>query len=289
MAEETKRLLKREKLYRNITARRFTFEESRDDLELLNSVCEGTCTKEGDPSFHAYAAANNIAKEFNEQALDILELIPFNNELADVQDEYEPSYPPISPVTSSFFAGWMLMDAQDSITGVTLGKLFSHYLHHATKWEHLRKALVAMNDSYCSFYEVMDVDANGVKLWDIAGEQLLGCWNSSGYPGLQGEIWYARVLPPFGQGSNRSVTASTPYVFRDSSRITWENFFQRHLASKTGAERPLKHYLKYGKSLEYWLEFVFQAFKGYTGNMIFVTGVPDDPASLPHCDPRRKL
>jgi hypothetical protein len=37
------------------------------------------------------------------------------------------------------------------------------------------------------------------------------------------------------------------------------------------------------------LEFVHQAFMGYTGNMIQVTGVPDDPASLPHFDSKRRL
>jgi len=66
-------------------------------------------------------------------------------------------------------------------------------------------------------------------------------------------------------------------------------FFQRHQASRSSGGRSLKEYLKYGKSLGYWLEFIFQAYAGYTGNMILVTGVPDDPASLPHSDPRRKL
>ena len=88
MAEKSrKELLKREKLYRNITDGRFTFQESRAELELLRSIYDGTYanTKEGDSSFHAYAAANNVANEFSPQVLDILELIPFNNELARVQ------------------------------------------------------------------------------------------------------------------------------------------------------------------------------------------------------------
>jgi hypothetical protein len=97
------------------------------------------------------------------------------------------------------------------------------------------------------------------------------------------------MLPPFVEGSNRSVTMSTPYVFRDSDRRTWEVFFQRHLGSQTVVEHSLQDYLKYGKSLGYWLEFVVQAFLGYNGNMILVKGVPDDPASLPHSHPKHKL
>ncbi len=98
--------------------------------------------------------------------------------------------------------------------------MFIHYLQRAADYQFVQKAMAALNDSYCSFYEVMDVGAPGLKLWDIAGKREPQCWNSSGYAGGKGEIWYARLLPPFAQ-----------------------------------------------------------AFVGYTGNMILLTGVPDDPAS----------
>jgi hypothetical protein len=152
--------------------------------------------------------------------------------------------------------------------------------------------MLPLNDSFCSFYEVMEVHDQGLRLWDIAAKEELQCWCSSGYRGRKGEIWYVRVVPPFVQGLTRSVTISTPYVFTDSSRTTWEDFFQRRLASAGGGGNSLQHYLNYlknGKWLGYWLEFVHQAFMGYTGNMIQVTGVPDDPASLPHFDSRRRL
>lgn len=283
--------LETEKLLKKVLAQRFTFETSRDDLKLLRSIYEGTCanTKPGDPSFHAYAAAVNTTSEFATQALNILELIPFNNQIAGLQEEHMPSYPPMSPVTTAFWASWMVFDAYDSFTGVTLGGLFAQYLQHKGSFDYLRQALIPLNDSFCSFYEVTDVDAHGVTLWDIAGRQELKCWNSSGYPGCEGEVWYVRLLPPFVKGSNRWVTVSTPYVFRDGDRRKWEAFFQRYLGSKYGAGHPLRDYLKYGKSLGYWLEFLFQAYAGHTGNMIKLTGVPDDAASLPHSDPRHKL
>jgi hypothetical protein len=282
---------KTEKLLKKVLGHRFTFETSRDDLKLLRSIYEGTCanTKPGDPSFHAYAAAVNTTSEFASQALDILELIPFNNQIADLQEEHMPSYPPMSPVTTAFWASWMVFDAHDSFTGVTLGGLFAQYLRHVGGFDHLQKAMDPLNDSFCSFYEVTEVGAEGVKLWDIASRQEFQCWNSSGYPGCEGEVWYARLLPPFVKGANRWVTVSTPYVFREGDRRKWEAFFQRYLGSKYSAGHPLRDYLKYGKSLGYWLEFLFQAYAGHTGNMILVTGVPDDPASLPHSDPRHKL
>ena len=96
-----------ERLLKEVLRERFTFEASRADLELLRSIHEGTYanTKPGDPSFHAYAAAVNLANEFAGQVLGFPDLIPFNNLIADIQEEYMPSYPPMSPVTSAFFAG----------------------------------------------------------------------------------------------------------------------------------------------------------------------------------------
>jgi hypothetical protein len=290
--DTTKLSSKVKRLLREIVGRRYTFEASQGDLELLRAIAEGTYadTKPGDPSFHAYAAAVNVANEFATQALDIPELIPFNNQLADVQEEYMPSYPPMSPVTSAFFAGWLVLDARDSFSGLTIGELFAHYLEHTDKLDYLRKAMAALNNSCCSFYEVADVgDANEVKLWDIVGQQEVQCWNSSGYGGRRGEVWYVRVLPPLTAGSGRSVTVSTPYVFWNGDRHTWEAFFGRYLASKGNPGCSLREYLKYGKWLGYWMEFVFQAYANHTGNMILVTGVPDDPSSLPHSHPKHKL
>jgi hypothetical protein len=190
---------------------------------------------------------------------------------------------------SAFFAGWMVLDARDRSTGTTVGEVLVQYLQHKGILDCVQRAMAPLNDSRCSFYEVMEVHDQRVGLWDIAAKQELQCWCSSGYRGRQGEIWYVRVVPPFVQGLTRSVTMSTPYVFTDSSRRTWENFFQRHLASAGAGGDSLEHYLKNGKWLGYWLEFVHQAFTGYTGNMIQVTGVPDDAASLPHPDSRRRL
>ncbi|HEV2394762.1 MAG TPA: hypothetical protein VG146_20615 [Verrucomicrobiae bacterium] len=96
-------------------------------------------------------------------------------------------------------------------------------------------------------------------------------------------------MPSLIESSNRFVTLNTPYVFRNSSRHVWEKFFERQSVSTAGDHRSLRNYLKFGDWLGYWLEFIFQAFVGYTGNMILITGVPDDPASLPHRHPQRKL
>jgi len=100
--EENKRASTADRLLKKALARRFTLHGSQADLELFDSMYAGTYanTKPVSPSFHAYAATLNMANDFASQVLDILDLIPFNNQLAALQEEYMPSYPPMSPVTS---------------------------------------------------------------------------------------------------------------------------------------------------------------------------------------------
>ena len=123
---------------------------------------------------------------------------------------------------------------------------------------------------------------DGVILWDIAGQGEIEAWNGSGPPGSAGEIWYVRLLPPYAAGSRRAVTLATPYVFRDSARVVWEALLQRQAGWAGAATPAVRDYLKEGKVINYWLEYLFQAYAGHTGNMVLVTGVPDVPASLPH-------
>ena len=78
-------------------------------------------------------------------------------------------------------------------------------------------------------------------------------------------------------------------MFNGADRRVWEEFFSRYRTANIANPHALRDYLKHGKWLGYWLEFLFQSFAGYTGNMILAQGVPDDPASLPHADPKRRL
>ena len=50
----------------------------------------------------------------------------------------------------------------------------------------------------------------------------------------------------------------------------------------TNSYPALDHLLKYGLSRDYWHEFVFQAYVDNRSDVIFLTGLPDGPESLPH-------
>ncbi len=280
----------KDRILNEILNRSYRFPESKDELETVKAIHDGTFESGGfgDPNFHCYAAVLNAVGEFATQALDSPHLSEFNNILADAQEEYMPGYPPMSPVTTSFFHAWMTLDVPIAPGGPTIGKLFGQWLRDKNSFSYLWKALDNLNRTYSSFYEVMGVGGDEtVQLSDILEQRVFQCWNSSGYSGRTGELWYVRVLPPSLEGAKCSVTVSTPYVFRNESRESVETFFRR--CSSKDASFDVVEYLKHGAFPHYWLEYVFQAYVDHTGEAIYVEGLPDDAAGRPHADGGKDL
>jgi hypothetical protein len=47
--------------------------------------------------------------------------------------------------------------------------------------------------------------------------------------------------------------------------------------------------MKYGPSRKYWNEFVTEAYVNFRSDVIYLTGLPDIPESLPHSSANRDL
>ena len=87
---------------------------------------------EAGPDSRYYSAVLNICSEFSEQVLSgISAMDSFNNRVVDMREEYMPSGPPMSPVTTSFFGTWMTLDAPVN-DALTLGGLYLRYIDAKT-------------------------------------------------------------------------------------------------------------------------------------------------------------
>ena len=117
----------------------------------------------------------------------------------------------------------------------------------------------------------------------------------SGYLGQAGEIWYTRLMPPLDDiaACDYSVVFTTPYVlgkgpnpggFVGAPESDWLDYFDRNLG-RIEADSEAQAYetlMKYGFDRYYWNEYVFLAYRNYRHDMIYLDGVPDIIASLPH-------
>jgi hypothetical protein len=119
-----------------------------------------------------------------------------------------------------------------------------------------------------------------VVLRELVTEREFICHSTSGYRGRPGQLWYARVLPPLRpEVANYHVVFTTPYILM-AGKHDWLQFLDRTISAPDHA--ALHQFLKFGPNLHYWNEYVFAAYHHHQADAIFLAGIPDRKATLPH-------
>ena len=79
------------------------------------------------------------------------------------------------------------------------------------------------------------------------------------------------------------IVFTTPYLLI-AGKEDWLQFFRRTMPQAgVGTESEALHrLLKYGSALGYWNEYVFKAYHHHQSDAIFLAGIPDLNATLPH-------
>ena len=258
-----------------------------------------------DPVHAVYAYAQNKLSVLIEQLSVLPEISKLTNALAAAQDEYMPSYPPMSPLTTSYFTCWGFFDLAMGVKRETFGTISIDLCQALGVDRGLITLLEVMQNSRMGFYVHEGGSGKYVFLREIVTGRKTKAISPSGYMGKAGQIWYARVLPePFPElGYGHAVIFTTPYViaemdgknrFLDATEKKWMDFFGRNLP-KTNIKDPVAAYeffLKYGLSrqqmnyrrqgMHYWNEYVFEGYVNHRDNMIILSGYPDIPLSRPH-------
>lgn len=84
--------------------------------------------------------------------------------------------------------------------------------------------------------------------------------------------------------ANYHVLFTTPYILIQTTKDDWTQFLKRTFLKVDGENDHDRLYqlLKFGLGKNYWNEFVFTAYHHHQANAIFLTGIPDLKATLPH-------
>ena len=265
-----------------------------------------------DPLHAVYVYAQNKMSVFVEQLSGLPELSKLTDALAAAQDEYMPSYPPMSPLTDSYFTCWGFFDLTSGIKRETFGTVTIDLCRTLGVDKGLITIFELMQDSRMGLYVHEGVFGKHVFLKEMLTGRKLKAISPSGYMGEAGQVWYARVLPePFSEiGYGYEVVFTTLYIIVEMiapDRIcnapekSWLEFFERNLP-KTNVKDPLAAYelfMKYGLSrqqtnyrrpgMHYWNEYVFEGYVNHKDNMIILAGYPDIPLSRPHSKESQEL
>jgi hypothetical protein len=258
-----------------------------------------------DPVHAVYVYAQNKISVLSEQLGELPELSKLLNAIADAQEEYMPSFPPMSPLTTSYFTCWGFFDLTTGIKRETFGTITIDLCRALGVDKSLVTIFQLMQDSRMGFYVHEGVSAKYVWLRELVTGRKIKAISPSGYLGEAGQIWYARIMPePFPEiGYGYDVVFATPYVIMEmagsnklshSNEKKWMEFFERNLP-KTNTNNSIAAYeffMKYGLSrqqmnyrrpgMHYWNEYVFEGYVSHQDDMIILAGYPDIPLRRPH-------
>ena len=236
-----------------------------------------------DPVHAAYAFVQHITSYFAEGVSQIPEMKKYAKIVTKAEDEYLPSGPPMSPLTTSFFTTWALYDLRFDGTDTLASCLIESNDVVGMNPDQF-DALKKMAASRMGIYEHVGMDGPHVRLRELVTDAEYTCHNASGYRGRSGELWYVRLLPPLLPDLARyHIAFTTPYILM-ASKDDWLQFLKRGRSQLGfGIDKDGRHrFLKYGPDPNYWNEFVFKGYHHHQSDAIFLAGIADLKATLPH-------
>lgn len=252
--------------------------------ELQKTVATREDLADFHPAHAVYVYAQNQVSVMSEQLTALEEMDRFVKLIAKAEDEYMPSGPPMSPLTTSFFTCWAFFDACAGLADETIGTTSLAVGSAFGMHDELLRVIELLQESRMGIYAHEGIEKDVVVLRELVTDRVCRAISPSGYRGRKGELWYARVLPPPLPGLGEHVVFTTPYVLLKPGEYDWQAYFRRALPDAPPQARldAYERHMKFGPSRAFWSEFVFEAYVNHQSDVIFLAGLPDVPASRPH-------
>lgn len=257
-------------------------EKSEEDIKTIKTPGQF----EGDmhPSHAVYASTQNIVSYLAENLSVLPELEEYHKIAGHAEDEYMPGYPPMSPLTKSYFTHWAFFDLRFGKDRETIGTCLLDIGSEIGINEGYIELIRLLQESRMGLYLNQGMEGKSVLLYEIFSKRQYRCHVASGYTGRKNEIWFVRVAPPPFGLDDQNIVITTPYIMIETLKEDWEDYFNRTLP-RIGIDPPISAYaelMKHGLEINYWNEYIFQGYCNFSNNVIYLTGIPDKLETLPH-------
>jgi hypothetical protein len=255
-----------------------------DENRLGELVAEGR-----DPAHAVFIYAQNFASLMAEEMSSLKELRQFAGTVQKAEDEYIPSFPPMSPVTISYFTMWAFFDVLFGQSHETIGTCLQRLVREVSFQGWLMDAINVMQDSRMGFYVHCGIEDRFVCLREIGTSEIKRCHSTSGYMGEKGQIWFTRLIAPSHGLVTYQVVMTTPYVILGTPEKMISAYLAREIARMGGKRLPRgmdahTFLMKHGPSPNHWNEYITCAYVNYQNDAVFISGIPDMTETLP-CAP----
>jgi hypothetical protein len=263
------------------------------DLGLFRQAREFAVQQQGEASeglsdLHPFHAAATYVLKTVVNAANLIGELPELSKLMDrieaAEEEYMPDGPPMSPITRSYFLYWTLFDLGIGPKNETLGSCVAAvskamgsdpgYVDFVQRLCKTRPGLYACEGKQGEAFVLREL-VSGTTYPSII---------PSGYEAAAGDLLLLRLLPPLAPFEH-ALVVTTPYLIRKPGLAAWEAYLER--TPKAGIE-PVVAYeslMKHGTAPHgprHWPDYIFEAYCGDDGNVIYLEGLPDVAESRPH-------
>ena len=284
IAQAIKGQNKKGKKITNLASYKEQIDQANKISEEIDSIQKKLENSKSDPQHAYYIAYQNLTSIMAELLCLFPEMRRHAQFIAKAEDEYWPSWPPMSPVSCSAFFMWSTFDLYFGKGCESIGSCLFDLSEVFAFPQLFSKWLRTCMRSRLGIYTILSSDGEMHQLEELfTGKSFLA--HAPGITGtLDTEIWLTRLLPPVMGDLGYHTAFTSPYVSMFSAD-EWLRYFDRNVKGVRGSEFANKQYskhMKYGRSHLYWLEFIMQAYSRHTDEKIMLFGVPDLAKTRPH-------
>ena len=144
-----------------------------------------------DANFAHYSECCNATAFFGMRFSRRVELRTVFAAMKASEDEYMPSFPPMSPLSDTYFQFWGYYDLRIPKTAETIGTCEYDSADLLKYDETHKRTLKNLIESRMGIYEHLGFESGRIRLRDLCDGKEYSCVCSSGYNGKSGEIWLA--------------------------------------------------------------------------------------------------
>ncbi|MBA2664262.1 MAG: hypothetical protein H0U74_18375 [Bradymonadaceae bacterium] len=165
--------------------------------DLRATVASSEKLAELHPAHALYVYAQNEFSVIAEHLLVLPEMRRFYDFIVDAEDMYLPGYPPMSPITGSYFSSWSLFDVPMGWANETVGTIVGAVGPTLGIHPELSRIFEILQASRMGIYRhegpaAEDEDDTLIHLRDIITGQPYRTMSPAGHAGRPGELWYTR-------------------------------------------------------------------------------------------------
>jgi len=261
----------------DLEVHRIAKQESAANKKLLNDLEKQFDPATGDPLYHTYMYTLSSIMPLVNLVTSMPDLAAYRKLSEEQEDLYAPGYPPMSPVTDSYYQWRDLCDLRFGNENLTVMEILIEMASFLPMNSGVVDIMKKMSESRMGLYELKEYHEDKIVLQEVVSKKTFKVYSSSGYQGKIGQLWYVRLVPPLMDSIDYHAVMTTPYVVASAGVREWEAFFLKNNIN----EGNLYPFMKYGPSINYWSEFIFWGFLNYVDTAIFMTGFPDKFETMP--------